>query len=103
MENKEDVLHILQEIPYSFDKGTLDRRAATIYTKEPHLEIWTEGWMFDGTLHFFQRDDAFSSRYIFQIVKTSSLQRMPWLPEEITTYIRETEIKVVYSGVGICQ
>jgi len=38
LKNKEDVLHILQEIPYSFDKGTLDKRTI-IYTKEPHLEI----------------------------------------------------------------
>ena len=59
--DKEDVWHIFQEIPYSFDKGTLDKRT-TIYTKEPHLEIWNEVVMFEGILDLFQRDDAFSWR-----------------------------------------
>ena len=83
LKNKEDVLHILQEVPYSFDKGALDKRT-TICTKEPHLEIWNDGLMFQGILHLVQRDDAFSWRDIFQIVKTSSLPRMQWSLEQIT-------------------
>ena len=42
---------------------------------------------------FFWRD-------IFQIVKTSSLQRMPWSLERITAYINETEFEVVLESVS---
>ena len=51
--------------------------------------------MFKGILHLFQRDDAFSWRDIFQIVKTSSLQIMPWSLEQITAYINETEFEIL--------
>ena len=53
--------------------------------------------MFEGMLHLFQRDDAFFWRDIFQIVKTSSLQRMPRSLERITAYINETEFEAFYA------
>ena len=56
--------------------------------------------MFEGMLHLFQRDDAFFWRDIFQIVKTSSLQRMPWSLERITAYINETEFEVMLESVS---
>ena len=98
LKNKEDALHIFQEIPYSFDKGTLDKRT-TIYTKEPHLEIWNDGLMFQGILH------SFSKRWCIFLkghipVKTNSLQRMPWPLEQITAYINETEFEMVLESVS---
>ena len=41
----------------------------------------------------------FLEGYIFQIVKTRSLQRMPW-SELITTYIHETECEMVLESVS---
>ena len=85
-----------------FVKGPLiEGPLYVIYTKEAHLEIWNEGLMFERILHLFQRDDAFSWRDIFQIVKTSSLQRMPWSLEQITAYnIHETEFEMVLESVS---
>ena len=49
---------------------------------------------------FFREMMHFLEGYIFQIVKTSSLQRMPWSPELITTYIHETECEMVLESVS---
>ena len=60
------------------------------------LNVWGNVAFFSEMMHFLEGTYSI----IFQIVKTSSLQRMPWLPEEITTYIRETEFEVVLESVS---
>ena len=56
--------------------------------------------MVAGILRLFQRDNAFSWRNIFQIVKTSSFQRMPWSLEQITTCTNETGFEMVLESAS---